>query len=133
MKSKTKISLGPMALDKEIDYIVKSAKQGIMRVVAFPKLILFSIPQGDAWMLDTEDGYAMQLAHDGVPSIRKVRHSEDDGWIVDWPGRFELDDAGNLAIIDRQGVVTFPEAPTQLVLNAIEQMQTEDAQETRQE
>jgi hypothetical protein len=65
----------PNAMLREVDYIVRRARQCDTRVVSLDQLVCFSTATGDAWMLDPEDGLALQLAEAGAFQDRTGRRS----------------------------------------------------------
>lgn len=50
---------------KEVDYILGLAIEGKSRAVALERCVLFSTEDGDAWVLDADDGVALCLSWHG--------------------------------------------------------------------
>lgn len=84
------LGLGEMSVLKEVKYIVGRAQAGEGRVVTIRELLLFSTPSGDAWMLDTDDDFAMCLARDGHEQPYKIMETATR-FAIDWPAAFSLE------------------------------------------
>ena len=54
-------------LADEVRHIQRCAARYDGRIVTVGQLILFSTQTGDAWLLDKQDGLAVQIARDGDP------------------------------------------------------------------
>jgi len=81
---------GEMSALKEVEYIIRRAQAGEGRVVTIRELLLFSTPGGDAWMLDTDDDFAMCLARDGHKQPYKIVETATQ-FAIDWPAAFSLE------------------------------------------
>jgi hypothetical protein len=58
--------------------------------VTIRELLLFSTPSGDAWLLDTEDEFAMCLAREGQEQPYKIMETASQ-FAIDWPAAFSLE------------------------------------------
>jgi hypothetical protein len=68
-----------LEIKKEIEYILKHAKEFDVRLVSLNELLLFSTATGDAWILDTNDKLAICLMRNG---------DKQDYTIIDTPTQF---------------------------------------------
>ncbi len=96
-------SFDAASIRKEVAYIVDQAGRGMGKLVGFGPLVFFSTGDGDAWVLDREDGLATRLAGEGMempPGVREVGSKV----AIEWNGRFELQD-DDFVFIDRRGQV----------------------------
>ncbi len=84
---------GEMSALKEVEYIIRRAQAGEGRVVTIRELLLFSTPGGDAWLLDTDDDFAMCLARDGHRQPYKIVETATQ-FAIDWPAAFSLEGDG---------------------------------------
>ena len=75
---------------REVDYIVRRARQCDTRVVSLDQLVFFSTATGDAWMLDPEDGLALQLAEAGERKPAKIVEIATR-YAVEWTASYSLD------------------------------------------
>jgi hypothetical protein len=66
----------PRNVPQEVAYIIGRAQAHDGRCVSLGPLVWFSTPDGDAWMLDVEDAYALWLARDGTPQPVRILDSE---------------------------------------------------------
>src|SRR5438876_12161401 len=80
----------PNAMLREVDYIVRRARQCDTRVVSLDQLVFFSTATGDAWMLDPEDGLALQLAEAGERKPAKIVETPTR-YAVEWTASYSLD------------------------------------------
>jgi len=84
--------LGPeeQSITKEVEYIIGRAGQPKCHVVAFHTLVLFSTTTGDAWVLDSEDNFALCLMKNFE---RREVTVLDDGaqFSVQWEAVFAID------------------------------------------
>lgn len=92
---------------KEVRYISRQAVAGISKTVSLWPLFFFSTSDGDAWMLDIEDGLAVCLVLRGENQpydIRDAGHRFQIDWEVNY--RFEnesfvlFDASGEELVID---------------------------------
>ncbi len=69
-------------IKKEIDYIMKRAKERDARKVRINELLLFSTVTGDAWILDTDDQLGICMMRNGDKQKYKI---------IDTPTQFGFD------------------------------------------
>lgn len=88
-------------IKKEIDRITGKAQNHIGHIVRLNELILFSTDTGDAWILDTDDNFAICLVKSGVKQKYKL---------IDTPGQFGFDwdygyqiDGDQFTVINKMG------------------------------
>ena len=68
------------------------------------ELFLFSTPDGDAYVLDTADQFAMCLAREGQQQPCRILESGGK-FAIDWNGAFSL--AGDCLVINKRGEKTY--------------------------
>ena len=74
----------------EADYIVRCAQARETHVVGYGALVLVSVANGDAWVLDPEDEFALCLARDGQRLPVTIMET-DQQFGIDWPAKFRLE------------------------------------------
>ena len=80
-----------VTLSREISKIQQAAAAGRVKLFELGIFIFFSLENRDAWMLDTSEMDAVQVAEKGIPLESLVR--EDDQTIeIDWSHSFVLQD-----------------------------------------
>ena len=102
----------------EIKYIIKCARNFETKIVSIRELILFCTETGDAWLLDTADNFALNIAREGV---------KQEFSVIDTPYQFGIDWKYNYIIenekfifIDKTGVSrTIIGYPTEKILEMI--------------
>jgi hypothetical protein len=90
-----------MSVLKEVRYIVGRARRGEGRVVTLDRLLLLSTPNGDAWLLDTDDDLALCLALDGQEQPYRIVESSGK-FAIDWPAAFAIE-GDRFVVRDRSG------------------------------
>ena len=112
-KSRRKVA--QLRLIDEVRYIQRRAIARDGRVVAVGPLILFSTGTGDAWVLDSSDHFAAQLARDG--QIEPIDITETStAFAIDWPGSYRIEGPAFVYIDRRSGrVSTIIGYPTHLL------------------
>ena len=83
----------------EIESIVRLAGRRRPHVVRVGQLTLLSTPDGDAWLLDTDDRLARPLARDGEPIRARVLEN-DRRFVIEWTHDFAVTD-GELRVRKR--------------------------------
>lgn len=86
-------------ITQEVDYIVGRAREGCGRVVRLGQLVLFSTAGGDAWLLDREDGTAVQLAQAGERLPARVLENEER-FVIEWTHDYRVCD-GAFVVVER--------------------------------
>ncbi|MBA7535765.1 hypothetical protein ES705_28023 [subsurface metagenome] len=77
-------------IKKEIKYIIKRAQLGDGRIVRLNELILFSTQTGDAWILDSDDNYAICLVRDGEKQKCKIIDTQTQ-FGFDWDYQYMIE------------------------------------------
>jgi hypothetical protein len=107
-----------VSITGEAEYIVARAMAEDARIVSLPPLVFFSTTTGDAWILDAEDGLAVQLA------VAKTRlpfaiTETPERFAIEWPGTFRID-GDTMVFTDKAGRVrTIVGYPTQQIMAAL--------------
>ena len=91
-------------IPSEIQHIVDMALSGQARLVMLESFVLFSTDTQDAWLLDSEDNFALCLLRDGERQPYRILDTPTT-FAIDWPAKFEISD-GEFVIIHRTGKVT---------------------------
>lgn len=116
-------SWGPMNIQKEAAYIIGRAQQHEGRIVTLGSLVFFSTETGDAWMLDTEDDYALCLARNGSRQSFRIVETETS-LAVEWDKQFQIE-GDTFTVTDRSGQVTsIVGYPTASILEAIQRAES---------
>ena len=71
-----------LSIKDEVKYIIKCAGNFETKIVSLKELILFCTDTGDAWILDTDDNLALDLARGG---------EKQEFTLVDTPYQFSID------------------------------------------
>jgi len=79
-------------IHREIRYIIQRAQAEDSRIVALGKLVLFSTRTHDAWLLDSEDDFAICLCRDGEPQPFRIMDTPDT-FAIEWTARFAIEGA----------------------------------------
>ncbi len=105
-------------INDEINYIIKRAKNFETKIVSIKELILFCTETGDAWLLDTDDNLALNLAREGY---------KQEFSLIDMPNQFGVDWKYNY-VIENEKFIVFDKAgvsriiigyPTEQILEMI--------------
>lgn len=92
-----------MNVKGEVAYIIGQGPETRGSVVSLSPLVFFSTESGDAWMLETEDAFALCLARDGSPPPVRILETEQFG--VEWDREFRI--VGDIfTTTDRSGRTT---------------------------
>ena len=76
-------------IHREIRHITELAQAEDARIVTVGNLVLFSTRTRDAWLLDSEDDFALCLCREGEPQPFRI---------IDMPGTFGIEWAATFAI-----------------------------------
>jgi len=79
-----------LSITKEANYIISRAQNREGRLVTLGSLLLFSTETGDAWILDSEDGFALCLARDGVEQPHKLAETSDN-FSIEWNADYHIE------------------------------------------
>jgi hypothetical protein len=110
----------------EIQYIIKRAQAAEARVVMLKELVFFSTWTRDAWVLDTEDNFALCLCRDGDPQPYHVA-GEPGKFAIEWPADFAI--KGDTFIVhERSGrVIAMQDYHTEEIAAACPRSRASDA------
>jgi hypothetical protein len=107
-----------VSITGEAEYIVARAMAEDARIVSLPPLVFFSTTTGDAWVLDAEDGLAVQLAAAKTRLPFAIIETAER-FAVEWPGTFRID-GNTLLLVDKAGRVrTIVGYPTREIVAAL--------------
>jgi hypothetical protein len=70
--------------------ITERAQNGESRIVGLGELVLFSTHNGDAWLLDKEDNFALCLCREGEPQPVRIIDSPNV-FAIGWNADFIID------------------------------------------
>jgi hypothetical protein len=96
-------SLVKLDIHREIRYITQLAQAEDSRIVTVGKLVLFSTRTRDAWLLDTEDDFALCLCRDGEPQPFRIFDTPDN-FAIEWTATFAIEGAA-FVVQERSGRV----------------------------
>ncbi len=107
-----------VSITGEAEYIVARAMAEDARIVSLPPLVFFSTTTGDAWVLDAEDGLAVQLAA-AKTRLPFVITETAERFAIEWPATFRID-GNTLFVADKAGRVrTIVGYPTTEIVAAL--------------
>src|SRR5262245_53330299 len=89
-------------LADEVRHIQRCAARYDGRIVTVGQLILFSTQTGDAWLLDKQDGLAVQLARDGDPQPIHIEET-DATFSIEWKGRYHIEVRHSCTLTAKRG------------------------------
>jgi hypothetical protein len=79
-----------LSIAAEAEYIITRAMAEDARIVSVPPLVFFSTATGDAWMLDAEDSFAVQLLAAKTRLPFAITETPQR-FAIEWSGSFRLD------------------------------------------
>ncbi|TSA31175.1 MAG: hypothetical protein D4R64_18480 [Porphyromonadaceae bacterium] len=88
-------------IKKEIANIVKNARKNSGHIVRLNDLILFSTMTGDAWILDTDDNFAICLVKDSVVQKYKIVDTPNQ-FGFDWDHKYQID-GDKFTVVNKAG------------------------------
>ena len=112
------IKLNAKLVNKEARYIIECAQRGDAKVITLGhQLLFFSTFEGDAWLLDTEDKLAIQLAIQG--KALPYRIMEKGSFLaIEWKADYDFSENG-FAVKDKRGnMKLFPTYPVKEIQDA---------------
>lgn len=113
------VSIGEFNAQREVDYIMDRAARGDARVVTLRELVFFSTFDGDAWMLDAEDGLAYCLVRDGERRRTPGRAETRQRFAVAWDSEFSVEHDCFLSRSADGTVTAWPEYPAEAIQEGI--------------
>ncbi|MBI4646928.1 MAG: hypothetical protein HY738_10135 [Bacteroidia bacterium] len=90
-------------IKKEIDYIIKRANECDARIVRINELLLFSTETGDAWILDTEDKFAICLMQNWIKQKYKIIDTSTQ-FGFDWDYQYHIE-GDSFIVLNKSGVI----------------------------
>ncbi len=112
------IKLNAKLVNKEARYIIECAQRGDAKVVTLGHhLLFFSTFEGDAWLLDTEDKLALQLAIQGKVLPYRIME-KGSSLAIEWKADYSFSENG-FAVRDKSGNIRlFPAYPVKEIQDA---------------
>jgi len=102
----------------EAEYIISRAKEYDSRVVSFGPLVFFSSETGDAWMIDSEDHFALCLAQGGEPQPYGITETTTN-FRIEWTPDYQIE-GDEFIVMERSGQTkSIFGYPTNEILRAI--------------
>jgi len=74
----------------EVENILRRAINCQAHIVALGSLVFFSTETGDAWLLDSEDNYALQLMFD-MRELDSMINETDANFQIEWQGTYQIE------------------------------------------
>lgn len=88
-------------INKDIDLIIKKAQSHISHIIRINELIIFSTDTGDAWILDTEDNFAICLVKADVKQKFKIIDTPSQ-FGFDWDHKYQIN-GNKFTVINKMG------------------------------
>ena len=112
------IKLNAKLVNKEARYIIECAQRGDAKVITLGhQLLFFSTFEGDAWLLDTEDKLALQLAILGKVLSYRIME-KGSSLAIEWKAGYDFSENG-FAVKDKRGnMKLFPTYPVKEIQDA---------------
>ena len=109
-------------IKKEVEYIIKCAEKRECHVVGFGELVLFCAPNGDAWILDSDDQFALCLMDRFERMDVNIDSSDPPSsrFVIEWNADYEIDDDTFVARYRDGRTESIVGYPTALILDTIE-------------
>jgi len=86
----TEASFVRLDIQREIRYITERAQTADTRIVTLGNLVLFSTSNRDAWLLDSEDNFAICVCREGEPQPVRIFDSPKT-FAIEWTGDFAIE------------------------------------------
>jgi hypothetical protein len=127
--TKERVVMGKdFSVAREVEYIVRKARDHDSRLVILGPLALFSTVTGDAWMLDLDDALALCLAEDGEALPGQISETEID-FGIQWEARYVIEEDMFIAVDGAGSAKAFTGYPVSDILRA--EWRTRQIQRTR--
>ena len=112
------IQLNAKLVNQEAKYIIECAQRGDAKVITLGhQLLFFSTFEGDAWLLDTEDKLALQLAILGKVLSYRIME-KGSSLAIEWKADYDFNENG-FAVKDKRGnMKLFPTYPVREIRDA---------------
>lgn len=112
------IKLNAKLVNQEAKYIIECAQRGDAKVITLGhQLLFFSTFEGDAWLLDTEDKLAIQLAIQGKVLPYRIME-KGSSLAIEWKADYDFSENG-FAVKDKRGnMKLFPTYPVREIRDA---------------
>jgi hypothetical protein len=112
------IQLNAKLVNQEAKYIIECAQRGDAKVITLGhQLLFFSTFEGDAWLLDTEDKLAIQLAIQGKVLPYRIME-KGSSLAIEWKADYDFNENG-FAVKDKRGnMKLFPTYPVREIRDA---------------
>ena len=112
------IQLNAKLVNQEAKYIIECAQRGDAKVITLGhQLLFFSTFEGDAWLLDTEDKLAIQLAIQGKVLPYRIME-KGSSLAIEWKADYDFSENG-FAVKDKRGnMKLFPTYPVREIRDA---------------
>jgi hypothetical protein len=109
-------------IQREVDYIVQRAIEHDVCLVGLGVLTFFSTQSGDAWMLDTEDNFAICLAIEGERQPARIIETNTQ-FAIEWDHDYAMEGDVFATRVKKTGQVTTVHGyPVQAILAHIQRL-----------
>lgn len=117
-----RLNKNEQSIKEEVEYIIKCAEKRECHVVGFGELVLFCAPNGDAWVLDGDDQFALCLMDRFERMDVRIDSTEGPGnrFVIEWTADYEID-GDTFVVWYRDGrTESIVGYPTTVILDTIE-------------
>ena len=115
---KKRLNREQISITGEADYIINRAQEYDSRVVSLGSLIFFSTETGDAWMLDCEDGLALNLAIAGDKQPFRILETSEKV-AIEWNANYHIEEDKFIVTQQSGHIKTIIGYPTAEILKTI--------------
>ena len=119
---KKRLSREQISIAGEADYIINRAQEYDSRVVSLGSLIFFSTETGDAWMLDCEDGLALNLAIAGDKQPFRILETSEK-IAIEWNANYHIEEDKFIVTQQSGHIKTIIGYPTAEILKTIHRIE----------
>ncbi len=119
---KKRLNREQISIAGETDYIINRAQEYDSRVVSLGSLIFFSTETGDAWMLDCEDGLALNLAIGGNKQPFRILETSEKV-AIEWNANYHIEEDKFIVTQQSGHIKTIIGYPTAEILKTIHRIE----------
>ncbi len=119
---KKRLNREQISIAGETDYIINRAQEYDSHVVSLGSLIFFSTETGDAWMLDCEDGLALNLAIGGNKQPFRILETSEKV-AIEWNANYHIEEDKFIVTQQSGHIKTIIGYPTAEILKTIHRIE----------
>lgn len=114
------LSSDEVSIQKEIQHVMGCASRGESRIITLGVLVFFSTSDGDAWMLDAEDGLANCLMSQGQARPSPLQGETSSNFSIAWDSRFVIEKRCFFSVSRDGRTIAWPGFPADEILKAVQ-------------